>query len=271
MGDVVAVDHHRRDAVQCFLDARLVRVEFLDEGAARAGLERLDHLHDQLAAGRRARPGVGFRAGLEPGLRRMAAAGRLAAHVGRAAIARDAVLRDGRGVAVDVDLQRGADEHVDAVEARQLTHRAIGMEAAIASGEEHVGAGGGVAFHADFAAEGEDALDPARLDGRDHGRQRIDHPVLADLALEAKPLAVGRQQQLDGRRVEADTVVQRLDFVLLVDAAQRDHGHQHLDIGDRGRIAREQRLQVHGVGRFDDRDRPGRPECRCAAACRRSR
>ena len=257
--------------MQRLADARVRRVEFLDEGRHATGLEGLDHLDDELAAGRRAGTGIGVRARLEPCLRRMAATGRLAAHVRRAAEAGDAVLRNGRGVAVDVDLQRRADEHVDGVVTGQLAHRAVGMEAAVAAGEEDVGARRGVALHADLAADGEDALDPARLDGGDHGRQRIDHPVLADLALEAEPLAVGRQQQLDRGGVEADTVVQRLDFVLLVDAVQGDHRHQHLHVGDRSGIAREQRLQMHRVGGPAPRSRPGWLECRCAAACRRSR
>ena len=75
--------------------------------------------------------------------------------------------------------------------------------------------------------------------------------MLADLALEAEPIAVSRQQQLDGGGVEADAVVQRLHLVLLVDTAQRHHRHQHLHVGDRRGIAREQRLQVHRVGCLD--------------------
>ena len=55
-------------------------------------------------------------------------------------------------------------------------------------------------------------------------------------------LGVGRQQQLDRRGVEADAVVQALHAVLGVDALDRHHRHQHLDLGDLRRVAREQRL-----------------------------
>ena len=45
----------------------------------------------------------------------MAAPARIGAHVGRAAKARDAACRDGRAVALKIDLQRRADEHVAGV------------------------------------------------------------------------------------------------------------------------------------------------------------
>jgi hypothetical protein len=54
--------------------------------------------------------------------------------------------------------------------------------------------------------------------------------VLADLAAQAERLGIGRQQQLDGRGVEADAVVQALHLVLGVDALDGHHRHQHLDL-----------------------------------------
>ena len=116
--------------------------------------------------------------------------------------------------------------------------------------EEDVGPGSNVVFHADFAAEAVHALDPAAFDRRDQGRMRIERPVAADLSLQAERLAIGGQQQLDGGGIEADAVVERGDAVALVDAADHHHAHQHLQLVDVARIAREQRF---------DRERLDRP------------
>ncbi len=97
-----------------------------------------------------------------------------------------------------------------------------------------------------------DLLDPARLDRGNQRRVRIERPVRADLALQPELLAVGRQQQLDRGRVEADPVVQALDAVRLVDALDREHRGEDLRFGDRGRIAREQRLDVERPAGLDD-------------------
>lgn len=80
----------------------------------------------------------------------------------------------------------------------------------------------------------------------------------ADLALQAEGLAVGRQDQLDGRGVEADAVVQRLHVVPLVDAADRHHRHQHVDRLDVARVAGEQRLDVERLVGLDHEVHPGR-------------
>ena len=65
-------------------------------------------------------------------------------------------------------------------------------------------------------------------------------------------LAVGRQQQLDRGRVEADPVVQALDAVRRVDALDREHRGEDLRFGDRRRIAREQRLDVERPAGLDN-------------------
>jgi hypothetical protein len=114
----------------------------------------------------------------------------------------------------------------------------------VAAGEEHVGTRGHVRLHADFGAEAVHRLDEARLDRGDQRRVRIERPVLADFSLQAEIRRVRRQQQLDRRRVEADAVVEARDAVLGVDALDGHHRHQHLDLGDLRRIAREQRLDV---------------------------
>ena len=99
-------------------------VEPLDEGRLHVLAEGLDHLHDQLLPARRAgsaaAPGACLAAGLQPGRARMAPAARVGAHVGRAAEAGDAAERRGRAVAVEVDLQGRADEHVAGVVAGGL-------------------------------------------------------------------------------------------------------------------------------------------------------
>ena len=82
---------------------------------------------------------------------------------------------------------------------------------------------------------------------------RVERPVPADPALEPEGVRIGRQQQLDRRGIEADAVVEPIDLVLGIDALDGHHRHQHLDLGDLGRIAGEQRLDVVR-GRADDHE-----------------
>ncbi|RMU58590.1 hypothetical protein ALP26_00908 [Pseudomonas savastanoi pv. glycinea] len=88
------------------------------------------------------------------------------------------------------------------------------------------------------------ALDPAAFDGRDQRRMRVKCPVTADLALEAQRLAVSRQNQFNGCGIEANAVVQRLNVVFFVDAANRHHRHQYVHRLDVAWVAGEQRLDV---------------------------
>ena len=74
----------------------------------------------------------------------------------------------------------------------------------------------------------------------------VQHPVAADLALQAKLLAVGGQQQLDGRTVKADAMVETLHAVLGINALNDHHAHQDIGILDELGVAGEQGL--HGVG-----------------------
>ena len=96
-------------------------------------------------------------------------------------------------------------------------------------------------------------LHPAGFDRRDQGRVGVERPVLADLAFEAQGFAVGGQQQLDGGGVETDAVVQPLHAVFGVDALDRHHGHQHLDLADLRRVPGEQRFDHIGRGRHAPR------------------
>ena len=166
------------------------------------------------------------------------------AHVRRAAEAGDAVDRRGRAVAGQVDLQRRADEQVARVMPGRLRERAVRAQRAVGAGEEHVRSRLDVLLHAQFGAERMDRLDEAGLDRRDQRRMRVQRPVPADLALQAERCGVGRQQQFDRGRVEADAVIQPLHAVRGVDALDDEHRHQHLDLGDQRRVAREQRLDV---------------------------
>ena len=94
-------------------------------------------------------------------------------------------------------------------------------------------------------------LDEARLDCGYQRGMRVQCPVPANLAVQAQRLGIRRQQQFDRRGVESDAVVQALDAVFSVDALDRHHRHEHLDLGDLRRIAREQGLDVMRLGRFD--------------------
>jgi hypothetical protein len=88
---------------------------------------------------------------------------------------------------------------------------------------------------------------------------RVEHPVATNLAAQPQLLSVGRQQQLDRGRVEADAVIKRRDAVTLVDSSDHQHRAQDLHVGDQSRIAREQRLDlVRFVSGNNDID----PRCR---------
>ncbi len=83
------------------------RVEFLHEHRGILVAERLADLHHQLATPTqwRGTVGVGFLAGLQPWLAGMTAAACVAAHIGRAAKAGDAIGGNRGGIALQVDLQ----------------------------------------------------------------------------------------------------------------------------------------------------------------------
>ncbi|RMQ67513.1 hypothetical protein ALP99_05716 [Pseudomonas syringae pv. tomato] len=260
MGDVVAVDHDGCQRHAAFL-RHFDRIKGFDEGRFAALLKRLDHLHHEfftaLQIGSRAV--FGLLAHVQPGRGGMAAATRVMTHVRRATETCQAPTGDGRGMPVAIDLQGRADEQVNGVLASQLAELPVRTQRAVAPGEEHVRAGGDVVFHAQFGAETMHALDPAAFNGRDQGRVRVERPVAADFAFEPQRLAVGRQDQFDGGRVETDAVVQRLNVVFFVDAANRHHRHQHVDRLDVARVAGEQRLDVERlVGHDHEVDPRGR-------------
>ena len=102
----------------------------------------------------------------------------------------------------------------------QVTHHRRPRVAA-----EDIGAMADVLLHAQLTAEGGDALDPAALNGGDQRRMGVKCPVAANFTLEAQPLTVGGQQQLDGRTVKADAMVETLYAVLGVNALNDHHAH----------------------------------------------
>ena len=209
VGDVVAVDHHRSQ-IELQLLGKRQRVELLDEQRHVLLAEGLADLHDQLAAAAQGRRtvGIGLPSGLQPRLARMAAPASIGTHVRRAAEAGDARGGDGRGVSLQVDLQRGAYEHIAGIETRRLAEGAVRAQRAVRPGEIDVGSSADIVFHADLGAEGMDLLDPAGFDRGDQGGMRIERKVRGDLALQSKLLAICRQQQLDRGGAEADAVVE---------------------------------------------------------------
>ncbi len=271
VGDVVGVDHHRRE-IELELARQFERIQLLDEERRIAVAKGLADLHHQLAAAAQRGVGIGrcLGASLEPGFARMAAAARIGSHVGRAAKPGDAAGRHRRAVALQVDLERRSDEHVAGIEARGLAEGAIRSQRAVGPGEEDVRARRDVILHADFRSEAVDLVDPAGFDRRNQGRVRIQREVRADLALEAERLAVGRQQQLDRGGVEPDAVIEPAHTVGRVDALDGEHRRQDLGLGDGGGIAGEERLDVERPCRPRPRNARGRRGCRRAAPCRRS-
>ena len=135
---------------------------------------------------------------------------------------------------------------------RRLAKGAVGAQRPVRSGEEHVGPGADVFLHAELGAERVDVLHEPGLDRGDQRRMGVQRPVPADLALQAERLGIGRQQQLDRGRVEPDAVVEPVHLVFRIDPADGHHGHQDLDLGDLGRVAGEERLDVMRLRALDD-------------------
>jgi hypothetical protein len=105
-------------------------------------------------------------------------------------------------------------------------------------------------------AEAVDAFDPPALDGRNEGGLGVQDPVPADLALQAQGRAVGGQQQLHRRGIEAHAVVQGRHLVALVDAADHHHGREDLQLLDVAGIAGLDGLLGEGPVRLDDHVHP---------------
>ena len=63
-------------------------------------------------------------------------------------------------------------------------------------------------------------------------RMRVQGPVPTNFPFESEGFGVRRQQQLDSRGIEPDSVIQRQDLVTFVDTADHHHRHQDVDLVD---------------------------------------
>ena len=81
---------------------------------------------------------------------------------------------------------------------------------------------------------------------------RIERPVPADFSLEAERIRIGGEQQLDRRGVEADAVIEAVDFIFGIDALDGHHRHQDLDFRNLRRVAGEKRLDIMRFWALDD-------------------
>jgi len=244
---IVAVDHHRGQGHARAL-AHLPGIQALDKGGLHVLPEGLYGLDHQLPApGHAGVPGV-LATGLQPGGGGMPPAPGVRPHVRRAPEPGDAPLGRRGAVAREVDLQGGSDEEVAGVVAGCLGEGPVGPHGAVGAHEENVGPGGHVGFHAHLRTEAVDGFDEAGLDGGYQGGMGIEGPVSADLPPQAQLRGIGGEQQLDGGGVEANAVVEAGDSVFSVDALDGHHRHQHLDLGDLGRVPGEERLHVVGRG-----------------------
>ncbi len=167
---------------------------------------------------------------------------RIMTHVGRTAEAGQPAERDGGGIRIRIHLQGRANEQVDSILTGQLAQHAVGAQAAVMPDEERRRPRTYVFLHADLAAEAVHALDPAALNGRDQRRMRIQRPVTADLALSPRLAPYVGSKQLDCRGIEADSVIEGGHLMVLVDATNDHHAHQHLQLGDLAWVAGKERL-----------------------------
>ena len=87
---------------------------------------------------------------------------------------------------------------------------------------------------------------------------RIEREMLADLSTKPKRLAVGRQQKFDRSRIETNSVIERLNLVLLVDATNDHHSGENLKLGDVTGVTGEERLDCKRSIGFDHDVHPGR-------------
>ena len=111
----------------------------------------------------------------------------IGAHVGRAAEAGDAVRRGGRGVALQVDLQRRADEHVAGVRPAAWQNARLERSEPSAPVKNTSGRARDVVLHAELRSRtnGSICTQPASIAGISAGCG-LSAQWLADLALQAK-------------------------------------------------------------------------------------
>src|SRR6266478_2273040 len=167
---------------------------------------------------------------------------RVVSHVWRAAESCKTPSCHRRRVCVGIHLQRRPDKSIDCILAGELTQDAVRSEAAISSGKEDIRACRDILIHSNFAAETVNTFDPAALDRGDHCRMGVERPVFADLSAQSKRLSIGRQKKFDGRGIEPNSVIQRVNLMPLVYAADHHHADQNLKSVDLAWVACEQRF-----------------------------
>src|SRR5258708_23150829 len=142
-------------------------------------------------------------------------------------------------ICVRIHLQRRPDKSIDCILAGELTQNPVRTEAAISAGKKDIRTCRDILIHSNFAAETVNAFDPAALDRGDHCRMGVERPVFADLSAQSKRLAIGRQKKFDSCSIEANSVIQRVNLMPLVYAADHHHADKNLQLIDVARVACE--------------------------------
>ena len=192
-----------------------------------------------------------FFAAFEPCAGGMTTAFRVAAHVRCAAEACNTVSGCGGAVAVRVNLQSAADEHINCIVACSLRECTVGTHGTIRTNEEDIAASSYIIFHTQLAAEAVNGFYPTGFNCRNQSRMRIQDEVLADFAFQAKLFAVGRQQEFDSSGIKADTMVHGFNLVFTINTFNCHHAFEYLCIGNQCRVTGEQRLNVERFRRLD--------------------
>src|SRR3984957_17286381 len=148
----------------------------------------------------------------------MAASMRVMPHIRRASEACKPSSRHRRGIGIPVHLQRCSNEGIHGVLTSKLTENTVRPQAAIPASEEDVGASTDVFIHSDFASERGNALNPSALDSRNQFGVRVQRKVLADFSAKPEGFSIGREKKFNGSRVEANSVIERLDQMFFIDA-----------------------------------------------------
>src|ERR1700689_2265795 len=167
---------------------------------------------------------------------------RVVSHVGRTAKAGESPSCYRRRVCVRVHLQRRTNKPIDGILPSELTQDAVRTEAAVPSQKKDIRARRNVFIHSHFAAKTVNAFDPTAFYRRDHCGVRVECPVLADFSPQSERLAVGRQKKFDGGGIETNPVIQRVNLMAFVYAANDHHRDQNLQLIDMAWVACEKRF-----------------------------
>src|SRR5712672_57455 len=124
-----------------------------------------------------------------------------------------------RRVCVGIHLQRRTNESINCILPGKLTQNPVRTETAVSSGKEDIRTCRDILIHSNFAAETVNAFDPAAFDRGNHCRVRVERPVFADLSAQTERLAIGRQKEFNGRSIETNSVVQGVNLMPFIDAA----------------------------------------------------